>query len=37
MMRSHDKFLWRQATELLEIERLLKGKPQEVSANYDRA
>jgi type IV secretion system protein TrbB len=37
MMQSHDKFLWRQAAELLEIERLLKGKPQEVSANYDRA
>lgn len=36
MMQSHDKFLWRQAAELLEIERLLKGKPQEVSANYDR-
>jgi len=25
MMQSHDKFLWRQAAELLEIERLLKG------------
>jgi type IV secretion system protein VirB11 len=36
MTQSHDEFLWRQAAELLEIERLLEGKPQEVSGNYDR-
>ena len=37
MSRSHDEFLWRRAAELLEIEKLLAGEPQEVSANYDRA
>jgi Flp pilus assembly CpaF family ATPase len=36
MSQSHDEFLWRRAAELLEIERLLDGKPQEVSGNYDR-
>jgi hypothetical protein len=37
MTQSHDEFLWRRAAELLEIERLIKGKPQRVPANYDRA
>ena len=37
MIELHDQFLWRAAAQLLEIERLLDGKPQEVSANYDVA
>jgi type IV secretion system protein TrbB len=37
MIELHDKFLWQAAAELLEIERLLDGRPQEVSANYDAA
>jgi hypothetical protein len=36
MTQSHDEFLWRRAAELLQIERLLEGEPQEVSGNYDR-
>ncbi|HUA33190.1 MAG TPA: ATPase, T2SS/T4P/T4SS family [Candidatus Binataceae bacterium] len=35
MKQSHDQFLWRRAAELLDIERLLVGEPQEVSGNYD--
>ncbi len=37
MARHHDEFLWRRAAELLALERLLEGKPQEVSANYEAA
>jgi hypothetical protein len=37
MIELHDQFLWRAAAHLLEIDRLLDGKPQEVSANYDAA
>jgi P-type conjugative transfer ATPase TrbB len=37
MSRSHDEFLWRRAAELLQVERLLEGKPQELSGNYDGA
>jgi len=37
MTQSHDEFLRRQAAELLQMERLLEGKPQELSANYDKA
>jgi len=37
MIELHDQFLWQAAAQLLEIERLLDGKPQEVSANYDAA
>jgi Flp pilus assembly CpaF family ATPase len=37
MIEVHDQFLWRAAAHLLEIDRLLDGKPQEVSANYDAA
>src|SRR5216684_4419151 len=37
MTQSHDEFLWRRAAELLQIEKLLEGEPQEVSGNYDRA
>ncbi len=37
MTQSHDEFLWRRAAELLEIDRLLEGHPQEVSGNYDAA
>ena len=37
MIELHDKFLWQAAAQLLEIERLLEGKPQEVSANFDAA
>src|SRR5258707_14608365 len=36
MTQSHDEFLWRRAAELLQIEKLLEGEPQEVSGNYDR-
>ena len=35
MKHSHDEFLWRRAGELLDLDRLLDGKPQEVSGNYD--
>lgn len=37
MSQIHDEYLWRRAAELLQIERLLDGKPQEISANYDAA
>ncbi len=37
MMQSHDEFLWRRAAELLQIDRLLEGNPQEVSGNYDKS
>jgi P-type conjugative transfer ATPase TrbB len=37
MMRSRDEFLWRRAAELLELDKLLAGEPQEVSGNYDWA
>jgi len=37
MTHSHDAFLWQQAAELLQIERLLEGKPQEVSGNYEKS
>jgi type IV secretion system protein VirB11 len=37
MTQSHDEFLWRQAAELLQIEKLLEGQPQEASGNYDAA
>jgi Flp pilus assembly CpaF family ATPase len=37
MIELHDQFLWRAAAHLLDIDRLLDGKPQEVSANYDAA
>jgi hypothetical protein len=37
MIELRDQFLWQAAAQLLEIERLLDGKPQEVSANYDAA
>ncbi len=37
MTQKHDEFLWRRAAGLLEMERLLAGQPQEVSANYDAA
>jgi type IV secretion system protein TrbB len=35
MKQNHDEFLWRRAAELLDLDRLLDGKPQEVSGNYD--
>ena len=37
MRQSQDAFLWQQAAELLQIERLLEGKPQEVSGNYEKS
>lgn len=37
MTQSHDEFLWRRAAELLQLERLLEGKPQELSGNYEGA
>src|SRR5260370_5255577 len=37
MTQSHDEFLWRRAAELLQIEKLLEGEPQEVSGNCDVA
>jgi hypothetical protein len=37
MAQSHDELRGRQAAEPLQIQRLLEGKPQEVSSNCDSA